>query len=884
MDIDKLSTASFSVELNTCMCTTGKHQLKHSLNIDSLKHWSFHPNNKLQCLDPYNMQKCTTIPLQITSAIYKYQETEYKFFYEAIVSGLLDDKFKYVSNQHCDMKICVYYKDLNNVINMWNYFETIIMKFVSVVRRVYCNTKKNLENFSFVELVNDHVVLNLPITEMDKEHITGWLGFFTRFVVASEKFVPKFSTGNFGELFEYIDNDELKQYFKYLTERHRYSEYDRLVDISNKLITNSEDISNEDFVAICRNQIISTKILTKLLLNSKNKRLFNILVDITDGSNPNLILDIKYINSTFLRSEAQFYRIQTTNVAYLYIVNKLSGIDMQTPIVPIVYAQFVYPFIKSKGWTNNDFIIWSSVECPINKNVTGLTLSNLSFTPNLENLVNLPNLENILFQKLNIELSDTFCDLRRLTRIIIENCQLKSLPENIGKINDLITLNITGNQVRYLPDSICQLVNLKTLVISTNKINHLPRDIGRLKKLETFNASSNQLYVLPDSLCEMKNLKTLKLDNNLLSSLPNNIGNLQKMYTFHIDSNRLKSLPSSICNLQLLQRLTLANNHINSLPDNIGDMLELVGLNCKNNKLISLPDSIGNLDALEELELSNNNLTLLPNSIGRLKNLEIFDVSNNELITLPESLVNLQGLRVLFDNNPNIELPRRLLHILHSGGVITNRGVGVYADKQNVHATSLQQSIKTSIKRMIEAPQSMNSRQVLEAIAIDPILSQIAKNALERYSIEISRVSEVDVTFLEILTAVWTRIIINKEANDIKSRLNQEIVECETEGEDGEPVCFTGKISRLVNCLQGFDDIVNVGISDAEQIGIIITIVKQRLKDEGQYTVELHKALVKEQLLELKHPQDVIEMWINYISDDDEEENEEAEDVEYRSR
>ena len=51
----------------------------------------------------------------------------------------------------------------------------------------------------------------------------------------------------------------------------------------------------------------------------------------------------------------------------------------------------------------------------------------------------------------------------------------------------------------------------------------------------------------------------------------------------------------------------------------------------------------------------------------------------------------------------------------------------------------------------------------------------------------------------------------------------------------------TGKISRLVNCLAGYDDLVVVEIADKEQIGMVIEIVRNRLGTN--YTVEEHKRI-----------------------------------------
>ena len=41
--------------------------------------------------------------------------------------------------------------------------------------------------------------------------------------------------------------------------------------------------------------------------------------------------------------------------------------------------------------------------------------------------------------------------------------------------------------------------------------------------------------------------------------------------------------------------------------------------------------------------------------------------------------------------------------------------------------------------------------------------------------------------------------------------------------------CFTGRMSRLINCLNGFDDLVEIKISDKEQIGNIIVTIRNKL-------------------------------------------------------
>jgi hypothetical protein len=77
--------------------------------------------------------------------------------------------------------------------------------------------------------------------------------------------------------------------------------------------------------------------------------------------------------------------------------------------------------------------------------------------------------------------------------------------------------------------------------------------------------------------------------------------------------------------------------------------------------------------------------------------------------------------------------------------------------------------------------------------------------------------------------------------------------------------CFTGRISRLVNCLNGFDPLVSINISDSEQISQIIILIRNELNQTNNYDLILHKQMVSERLKELMYSDDVIDVWIQNI-------------------
>lgn len=145
---------------------------------------------------------------------------------------------------------------------------------------------------------------------------------------------------------------------------------------------------------------------------------------------------------------------------------------------------------------------------------------------------------------------------------------------------------------------------------------------------------------------------------------------------------------------------------------------------------------------------------------------------------------------------------------------------------------------------------------IIPDILADSQLSADCKNSLLEYASDQTCHSWLRVTFAEVLAAVWQRLVCHSQAQEIKTVLNQEM-------SDSLCKCFTGRISRLVNCLTGFDPDVVVQISSAEQISNIVLLTQKTLGE--QYTVEKHRQLVREALTDRGYPLDIITVWVDNI-------------------
>ena len=224
-------------------------------------------------------------------------------------------------------------------------------------------------------------------------------------------------------------------------------------------------------------------------------------------------------------------------------------------------------------------------------------------------------------------------------------------------------------------------------------------------------------------------------------------------------------------------------------------------------------------------------------------------VNNNLLTTIPPSIGNIRNLALYYNCNPIEYIPANVLRMINFSNTIED----VYSDSQSVHNSSIQKSL---VNRLLAIHPISSADSIISFILEDPILIDVSKSRLVEYSQDRSVHTVLNITFSEMLVVVWNRIISLDSRDEIKKTLNTEIL-------DAECMCFTGRISRLVNCLAGYDELVVVEIADKEQIANVIEIARKSLGEN--YTVEEHRRLTTTELQERGYTQEVIDEWISYI-------------------
>ncbi|CEI89483.1 hypothetical protein RMCBS344292_03838 [Rhizopus microsporus] len=90
--------------------------------------------------------------------------------------------------------------------------------------------------------------------------------------------------------------------------------------------------------------------------------------------------------------------------------------------------------------------------------------------------------------------------LNQLTSLLLQNNNIKELPDELWKLTSLEELNLGYNKIKKIPKEVGLLINLKELYLHNNEIQELPTQIGRLKHLSVLDLTHNQLKYLPAEL------------------------------------------------------------------------------------------------------------------------------------------------------------------------------------------------------------------------------------------------------------------------------------------------------------------------------------------------------------------------------------------------
>ena len=407
---------------------------------------------------------------------------------------------------------------------------------------------------------------------------------------------------------------------------------------------------------------------------------------------------------------------------------------------------------------------------------------------------------------------------------------------------------VSGVEYRINVSEIINPEEMIELYCSYRQITTL-EGISNLINLERLFCYYNQIRTL-EPISNLINLQVLDCSRNQITTLEG-ISNLINLQVLNCSMNKIRTL-EPIRNLINLQKLDCSSNRIRTLEPNT-NLINLQELYCSENKITTL-EGISNLINLQKLDCAYNLIrTLEP--ISELNNLQLLYCYSNQITILPLFLTNFRNLQKFYYYGNEIEyIPRPVQRLFNR---IQNRyhknKKNIYNDGQNVHNHHIQECIRNSINNLFTYETKLNEDNLKEEILEDNILEETTKRLLLEYIENKDEHSVIGCTFEDLMIQVWSIIKKHHEKDEIKSILNQEM-------SDSLCKCFTGRLSRLVNVLNGYSELVSITISDSEQKNMIMSISIRTYTNRE----ELEEYIRQE--FEVRGFDDVNE-WIGYLDE-----------------
>ncbi|CAN6210752.1 unnamed protein product [Urochloa humidicola] len=271
------------------------------------------------------------------------------------------------------------------------------------------------------------------------------------------------------------------------------------------------------------------------------------------------------------------------------------------------------------------------------------------------------------------------CDRRRehVVELDLANMGISgAIPEAIGELSHLRSLNVFNNSFSSVPSSIGNLTRLQRLFMNYNRISGpVPVVISGLSQLRNLDISCNRISgAIPPALGSLGLLQTLNISYNSISgSIPPSFGNLTLLEELIMYNNMFSGgIPLVISNLTGLNTLDMSNNNLmGQIPAELSNLRNIGDLDLNSNQLYGeIPPSLSELTGLFYLNLHQNNLSgHIPAAIFlNCTIMGVFDLGNNGLsgeipsMASSDTLATKFAVLNLYSNRLTGKLPRWLVN------------------------------------------------------------------------------------------------------------------------------------------------------------------------------------------------------------------------------
>ncbi|UJR19271.1 hypothetical protein I4U23_022400 [Adineta vaga] len=279
---------------------------------------------------------------------------------------------------------------------------------------------------------------------------------------------------------------------------------------------------------------------------------------------------------------------------------------------------------------------------------------------------------SLAFQRPQWRIPAELGDLTQVMALDLKNiADGNEIPETIGKLTNLESLNAVGWQLTVLPESLSNCKKLRFLSVSaplkqlSASLSFLPlknlwvsyfagssvpsdffKNLNPTLRTLVINISKFQSF---DSFSTLTNLEFLELSTTGLVKIPTVFNTVTSIIDFRVTGkNNLTDLSEDFPTENLVT-LVLENNLFNQIPKQILSSSKLKALGLSNNRFVDISDIVRAKGPLEDIRFSNNKIETLPKTVSRLGDtLKMLFLDGNQLRTVPaEELVKMKQLRTL---------------------------------------------------------------------------------------------------------------------------------------------------------------------------------------------------------------------------------------------
>ncbi|MFJ2331238.1 NEL-type E3 ubiquitin ligase domain-containing protein [Pseudomonas helleri] len=138
------------------------------------------------------------------------------------------------------------------------------------------------------------------------------------------------------------------------------------------------------------------------------------------------------------------------------------------------------------------------------------------------------------------------------------------MPQLPGALNDITALNVSGTGLTQAGAQTCirSFSQLRTLQLNNAGLTGLPESIGALQHLNSLEAAGNHLSSV--DLEPLRGLESLDLSRNVLTEV--DVQGMDNLQTLILSGNRLSEWPEGVLDLAQLRVLKLDANEIEAIP------------------------------------------------------------------------------------------------------------------------------------------------------------------------------------------------------------------------------------------------------------------------------------------------------------------------------